>query len=86
MAKHLGMLIGATLALAGMASSAAAEPPTLGDRDPSNPSQPVPPATYRPVTSGLQSFRPVDPLPWGSQNQNVAPKPKPGEGSPASGQ
>lgn len=60
--------------------------PTLGDRDPSDPSQPVPATTYQPVTSGLQSFRPVDPLPWGSQNEKVAPKPKAGEEGSASGQ
>ena len=63
-----------------------AQAPTLGERDPSDPSQAVPATTYRPVTSGLQSFRPVEPLPWGGQNEKVAPKRKTdGEGS-ASGQ
>jgi hypothetical protein len=84
MAKHIGLVTGAALMVMG-AVGAAAQPPTLGDRDPSDPFQPVPPATYRPVTSGLQSFRPVEPLPWGGQNQKVAPQPKVGGEAPASG-
>jgi hypothetical protein len=86
MAKRIGWMTGVALAAMGAAGIAAAQPPTLGYRDPSDPLQPVPPSTYRPVTSGLQSFRPVEPLPWGSQNQKVAPQPKAGGGSPASGQ
>ena len=86
MARRIGWMLGAALAMAGTAGAARAESPTLGYRDPSDPLQPVPPTTYRPVMSGLQSFRPTDPLPWGILNEKVAPKPKAGVGSPASGQ
>jgi hypothetical protein len=67
------------------AKGAMAEVPTLGYQDPSDASQRVPATTYQPVTSGLQSFRPVEPLPWGSQNEKVAPKPKPDAGNSGSG-
>ncbi len=85
MAKRILALLGISYVTAG-AAVAVAQVLTLGDRDPSNPSQPIPATTYQPVTSGLQSFRPVDPLPWGSQNEKVAPKPKPGEEGSVSGQ
>jgi hypothetical protein len=84
MAKHIYWLIG--MAMAGTAGTAVAQPPTLGYRDPSDSLQPVPPTTYRPVTSGLQSFRPTDPLPWANQNEKIAPKPKAGGESSTSGQ
>jgi hypothetical protein len=86
MTKCIYPLIGMALALAGTVGAALAQPPTLGYRDPSDSLQPVPPTTYRPVTSGLQSFRPTDPLPWGSQNDKVAPKPKAGGEGQTSGQ
>jgi hypothetical protein len=86
MTKRITGLLGIALAMAGMAGAVMAQPPTLGYRDPSESSQPVPPTTYRPVTWGLQSFRPTDPLPWGSQNDKVAPKPKPGGEGQTSGQ
>ena len=81
MARSILSLLGVLYVIAG-AVVAMAQVPSLGDQDPSDPSEPVPATTYRPVTSGLQSFRPADPLPWGSQNEKVAPKPKAGgEGS-----
>jgi hypothetical protein len=42
-------------------------------RDPANPDVGVPPARYGPVLSGSQSFRPVEPLPWGDVNRRVMP-------------
>ncbi len=63
-----------------LASSAAAEPPTLGQRDPSNPWQKVPGTIYRPITGDVRSFKPVEPLPWGDVNRRVTPKPGAGEG------
>lgn len=75
MAKRILGLMGILSVIAGTAV-ARAQVPTLGDRDPSDPTQPVPATTYEPVTSGLESFRPVDPLPWGDENEKVAPKPK----------
>jgi hypothetical protein len=78
-------VIGVLCVFAG-GEGALAQAPTLGERDPSDPGQVVPATTYQPVTSGLQSFRPVDPLPWGSQNEKVAPKSKTDEESPAARQ
>jgi hypothetical protein len=33
----------------------------------------IPPARYSPVLSGSQSYRPVEPLPWGDVNRRVMP-------------
>lgn len=41
--------------------------------DPANSDIGVPPARYSPVLSGSQSFRPVEPLPWGDVNRRVMP-------------
>ena len=53
-------------------------------RDPANPDAVIPPARYSPVLSGSQSFRPVQPLPWGDVNRRVMPsdalKSDPGKG------
>ena len=59
--------------------------PTLAgwsDRDPSWPhSGPmpdeavhVPSAPYVPIGAGTNSYRPVEPMPWGAVNQRVAPQ------------
>ena len=60
-----------------ISTQAVAQTPTLGARDPSDPDQDVPTVRYQSVTSGAQSFRPIDPLPWRGVNDRVAPKPKP---------
>ena len=60
--------------------------------DPANPDIVVPPARYSPVLSGNQSFRPVEPLPWGAVNRRVMPPealksaPEQGKGDPKSKQ
>jgi hypothetical protein len=41
--------------------------------DPANPDIVVPSARYSSVLSGSQSFRPVEPLPWGDVNRRVMP-------------
>jgi hypothetical protein len=41
--------------------------------DPANPDSAVPPVRYSPVLSGTQSYRPVEPLPWGEVNRRVMP-------------
>jgi hypothetical protein len=51
-------------------------PRVLGDRDPSDPSERVPRATYQSVTAATKSYRPVAPLPWDELNRRVAPRPK----------
>lgn len=47
------------------------------ERDPSNPWAEANTVKYRSLTQGLQSYRPVDPLPWGDVNRGVTPPPKP---------
>lgn len=34
----------------------------------------VKPLRYKPITEGNQSYRPIDPMPWGDVNRRVAPK------------
>lgn len=48
-----------------------------GARDPSDPNEGVSASGYRPVTREIESYRPVDPLPWGDVNKRVTPIPKP---------
>jgi hypothetical protein len=44
----------------------------------------VPPLSYRSVSEGTRSYRPVAPLPWGDVNRRVAPPvaPEPTERQP----
>ncbi|KAB2914286.1 MAG: hypothetical protein F9K29_15005 [Hyphomicrobiaceae bacterium] len=41
---------------------------------PDQPGASVPEARYAPITGGTQSYRPVEPLPWGQVNRRVTPK------------
>jgi hypothetical protein len=41
--------------------------------DPANPDAAIPPARYSSVLSAGQSYRPVEPLPWGDVNRRVMP-------------
>jgi hypothetical protein len=45
--------------------------------DPADPRAAAAPVTYRSTTAGYSSRRPVEPRPWGEQNQRVAPADKP---------
>jgi hypothetical protein len=45
--------------------------------DPADPRAAAPPVTYRSTVGGYTSQRPVEPRPWGEQNQRVAPAPSP---------
>jgi len=47
------------------------------ERDPSNPRGHPSTVRYRSVMGGLESYRPVEPLPWGDVNRRVAPAPEP---------
>lgn len=64
-----------TVAVVAALLSACAPPPVLlsGD-DPADPSAPVPPTRYEPVTAGTVEYRPAAPKPWVEQNRNVAPR------------
>ncbi len=41
---------------------------------PAEPTIPVPPTRYAPVTAGTRSFRPVEPGDWREQNIRVTPR------------
>ena len=45
--------------------------------DPSDATARVPTASYRSVTRGYESRRPVEPAPWRERNDSVAPGQKP---------
>jgi hypothetical protein len=47
--------------------------------DPSDPGTRAPRAGYRSTIGSYKSQRPVDPAPWGEQNERVAPRPKSGQ-------
>jgi hypothetical protein len=47
--------------------------------DPSDPGARAPRVGYRSTVGSYKSQRPVEPAPWGEQNQRVAPQPKPGQ-------
>lgn len=70
----------ASASLAVILSACSTPPPSLvAGRDPSDPSAPVAAVRYTPVTAGTVDYRPVEPKPWGEQNQRVAPQPKDGQ-------
>jgi hypothetical protein len=81
-AGHSQIKPGALAALAGLALLLAgcADPPrapAVGP-DPADPGARAPRVDYRPTVSGYSSQRPVEPAPWGEQNESVAPAPKSG--------
>lgn len=45
------------------------------DRDPANPGLTGTALPDPKVTRGLMSYRPVEPMPWGDVNKNIAPQP-----------
>jgi hypothetical protein len=53
-------------------------PPVVGP-NPADPGAPARGVGYRSTIAPYKSQRPVDPLPWGEQNQRVAPQPKSGQ-------
>jgi hypothetical protein len=63
------------LALLLAACTDAPRPPVAG-ADPSDPGARAPPVEYRSTLGPYKSQRPVEPGPWGEQNQSVAPQPK----------
>ena len=66
-------IVFAISALAWLGGCAAAPPVPFAGPDPADPSAHAPAAAYRPVTGDYRGGRPVDPRPWGEQNQGVAP-------------
>jgi curli biogenesis system outer membrane secretion channel CsgG len=51
----------------------------LAGPDPSDPAARVPRVDDRSTVGSYKSQRPVEPGPWGEQNQRVAPQPKSGQ-------
>ena len=51
----------------------------VGGPNPSDPGARSPRVDYRPVVGTYKSQRPVDPAPWGTQHERVAPAPKSGQ-------
>jgi hypothetical protein len=56
-----------------------APPVPLTAADPSDPAARAPRVGYRSTIGSYKSQRPVDPGPWGAQNERVAPRPKSGQ-------
>lgn len=67
------------VALAPMLAACAEAPraPVAGS-DPSDPGARAPRVGYRSTIAPYDSRRPLEPAPWGEQNQRVAPQPKSG--------
>ena len=81
-ARHSQIKSGARAALAGLllllaGCADAPRAPAMGP-DPADPGARAPRVDYRPTVSGYGSQRPVEPAPWGEQNESVAPAPKSG--------
>jgi hypothetical protein len=72
--------IAAVSALALLLAGCGDRPPLpVAGPDPADPGTRTPPVGYRSTVGSYRSQRPVDPAPWGEQNQQVAPAPKSGQ-------
>jgi hypothetical protein len=68
---------GAVAILSGLLTACADAPRTpVAEPDPSDPGARSPRVDYRSTIGSYKSQRPVDPAPWGTQNERVAPAPK----------
>ena len=66
--------------LGGLLTACADAPRTpVAGPDPADPGARSPRVDYRPAVGSYKSQRPVDPAPWGTQNERVAPAPKSGQ-------
>ena len=61
-----------------MQGCSGAPPAPLAAADPSDPTARAPPVGYRSTIGSYKSQRPVEPAPWGEQNERVAPQSKSG--------
>jgi hypothetical protein len=73
----LALLVGLAALLAGCAD--APRSPVAGGLDPADPAARAPRVDYRSTTGAYKSQRPVEPAPWGEQNERVTPAPKSGQ-------
>ena len=66
--------------LALLASACSAPPPApIAGADPSDPGARAPRVDYRSTLGSYKSQRPVEPAPWGEQNERVTPAPRSGQ-------
>jgi hypothetical protein len=72
----LAVSAGLVVVLAGCAD--APRLPVAGP-DPADPSARAPRVDYRSTTGAYKSQRPVEPAPWGEQNERVTPAPRSGQ-------
>jgi hypothetical protein len=74
--------LGALAVAAGLALLAgcadAPRTPVAGGPDAADPAARVPGVDYRSTTGAYKSQRPVEPAPWGEQNERLTPAPKSG--------
>jgi hypothetical protein len=73
----LAVTAGLAALLAGCADAPRA--PVAGGPDPADPAARVPRVDYRSTAGAYKSQRPVEPAPWGEQNERVTPAPKSGQ-------
>src|SRR5947208_14560457 len=73
----LALLAGLAALLAGCAD--APRSPVAGGPDPADPAARAPRVDYRSTIGAYKSQRPVEPAPWGEQNERVTPAPKSGQ-------
>ena len=77
---RLGALaVAAGLAALPVGCADAPRTPVAGGPDPADPAARVPRVDYRSTTGAYKSQRPVEPAPWGEQNERVMPAPKSGQ-------
>src|SRR6266545_4628008 len=72
---RFGMRAALPLLVLLLASCDAPRLPVAGP-DPADPGAPAPRVGYRSTVGSYKSQRPVEPGPWGEQNQSVVPQPK----------
>jgi len=75
-AKPFKLLSTALIPMVMLAACRDAPAPPLAGPHPADPAAPTAGVRYRSTTGGYTSQRPVEPAPWGEQNQRVAPQPK----------
>ena len=73
----LAIVVGLSLLLAGCAD--APRSPMAGGPDPADPAARAPRVDYRSTIGAYKGQRPVEPAPWGEQNERVTPAPKSGQ-------
>jgi hypothetical protein len=69
----------AALTSAAVLTGCWAPPVGFAGRDPADPRAPTPPVGYQSSIGTYVRQQPVEPRPWGEQNERVAPQPRAGQ-------